>query len=147
VRRNPQVSRTLALRSTQTLHELHRAIQRAFAWDADHLYAFWLHATPKGAPDARVVGPWEHDPRDHITLPANHLPLGMPGFVPTHTFRYLFDYGDQHEFDVTIIRVSLFWNSRTDLNCESRSVECIRMRPLQFKCISKQHSVARRVKP
>ncbi|MBX0327966.1 plasmid pRiA4b ORF-3 family protein [Oscillochloris sp. ZM17-4] len=35
-------TRTLALRPEQTLAALHIAIQDAFAWDADHLYSFFL---------------------------------------------------------------------------------------------------------
>ncbi|MCA1697785.1 MAG: plasmid pRiA4b ORF-3 family protein, partial [Actinobacteria bacterium] len=34
--------RKLAVRSEQTLVDLHHALQDAFDWDDDHLYSFWL---------------------------------------------------------------------------------------------------------
>lgn len=36
------VRRTIAVRSDQTLVDLHGALQAAFGWDDDHLYSFWL---------------------------------------------------------------------------------------------------------
>jgi hypothetical protein len=38
----PGVRRTIAARGDQTLIDLHAALQRAFEWDDDHLYSFWL---------------------------------------------------------------------------------------------------------
>lgn len=35
------VRRRLGIRSDQTLVDLHYALQGAFGWDDDHLYAFW----------------------------------------------------------------------------------------------------------
>lgn len=36
------VRRTVAVRADQSLADLHRALQEAFGWSDDHLYAFWL---------------------------------------------------------------------------------------------------------
>jgi hypothetical protein len=36
------VEREVSVRSDQTLIDLHRVLQEAFAWDDDHLYSFWL---------------------------------------------------------------------------------------------------------
>jgi hypothetical protein len=36
------VTRVIAMLDDQTLEDLHAAIQRAFGWDNDHLYAFFL---------------------------------------------------------------------------------------------------------
>ncbi|NJN16580.1 MAG: plasmid pRiA4b ORF-3 family protein [Oscillochloris sp.] len=36
-------TRLIGIRAEQTLEELHYAIQRAFNWDADHLYSFFLN--------------------------------------------------------------------------------------------------------
>lgn len=41
----PGVRRTVALRSDQTLVDVHYALQGAFDWDDDHLYSFWLNGT------------------------------------------------------------------------------------------------------
>src|SRR5688572_18824325 len=36
------IHRTIAVRSDQTLVDVHYALQAAFDWDDDHLYSFWL---------------------------------------------------------------------------------------------------------
>ena len=36
------VRRVIAVREDLTLVDLHYALQSAFGWDDDHLYAFWL---------------------------------------------------------------------------------------------------------
>jgi hypothetical protein len=36
------VRRTIAIRHDETLSDLHDALQGAFKWDNEHLYAFWL---------------------------------------------------------------------------------------------------------
>ena len=36
------VKRRVALRGDHTLADLHLALQDAFEWDNEHLYAFWL---------------------------------------------------------------------------------------------------------
>src|SRR5215207_6843723 len=36
------VRRSIAVRQDLTLVDLHYALQSAFGWDDDHLYAFWL---------------------------------------------------------------------------------------------------------
>ncbi len=53
-------TRTIALRSEQTLAELHFAIQYAFEWDADHLYSFFLRGKANDD-DYEISGP-EGDP-------------------------------------------------------------------------------------
>jgi Plasmid pRiA4b ORF-3-like protein len=35
------IHRTIAIRSDQTLVDVHYALQAAFDWDDDHLYSFW----------------------------------------------------------------------------------------------------------
>ncbi len=37
-----EVWRNIEIRGDQTLNDLHYAIQAAFNWDDDHLYAFFL---------------------------------------------------------------------------------------------------------
>lgn len=36
------VRRVIAVREDLTLVDLHYALQSAFGWDDDHLYAFWI---------------------------------------------------------------------------------------------------------
>lgn len=59
------VSRKLAVRSDQTLVDLHRLLQTAFEWDDDHLYAFWV--------SGRV---WDREPGVGFGRPARGLADG-----------------------------------------------------------------------
>jgi len=88
----------IEMRADQTLHDLHHAILDAADFDEDHLYSFymsgqaWDEATEYSrGPDAR------HSSNERIS----NSPLRMK-----QRFLYLYDYGDQHEFDVQIIATS-----------------------------------------
>lgn len=99
-----RISRTIAIRTTQTLEDLHMAILDAFDWDNDHLYSFFLYGKRGEDPDARVVGPWEYDHGDtEARCATTELHIGAIGLIVKHTFRYLFDYGDMHEFEIDVV--------------------------------------------
>ncbi len=97
-RPEPNAWFVIEMRADQTLHDLHHAILDAADFDEDHLYSFymsgqaWDKATEYSrGPDAR------HSSNERIS----NLPLRMK-----QRFLYLYDYGDQHEFDVQIIATS-----------------------------------------
>jgi len=89
------VWRRIELRGDQTLDDLHNAIQEAFGWDNDHLYAFflsgeaWDEATTYESP----LGDGRHADRYRV----EHLSLGVG-----QRFLYLFDFGDQLEHSVKL---------------------------------------------
>ena len=94
-----KVSRTIELRSKQTLDDLHFAIQNAFRWDSDHLYTFYM----SGEEDNRYAFacPYEED-RPPWT---DEAIIGELGLVKGHSFAYLFDYGDNHVFTIKVADV------------------------------------------
>jgi len=97
-----RIFRSIAVRSEQTLDDLHHAIHHAIAWDADHLYSFFMNGDR--ADDAyRVRCPYEAD-ADALLL-TNEAVIGELGLVPKHRFLYYFDYGDRHEFEVETIHI------------------------------------------
>jgi len=147
--RSPRMRR-LALRSEQTLFDLHVAIQRAFAWDSDHLYSFYMNnktgdehyeiGLPEDdswgddlllafgnqlfatddrnstdspievwaeelAEDADEAGQEPADDEEEWSVYSVHL--GDLGLLPKHKFSYLFDFGDHHEFEITVEAVKL----------------------------------------
>ena len=55
--------RKLELRADQTLHDLHLAVQDAFEWDNDHLYAFYMSGQA-----------WDSD--SEYRLPEGYTPWG-----------------------------------------------------------------------
>jgi hypothetical protein len=92
-------SRTIELRSIQTLNNLHFAIQRAFEWDSDHLYTFYMTGEEDdlyafACPYAEDHPPW-----------ADEAVIGELGLVKGHSFGYLFDYGDNHWFTIKVVDI------------------------------------------
>ena len=95
-----QVSRDILIAADQSLHDLHLAIQEAYRWDNDHLYSFFMSGK---AWDSRteIGSPWSDSRRyaDEVKLSSLKLRKGRK-------FLYLFDYGDNHEFDVEVLELN-----------------------------------------
>ncbi len=91
--------RVIELRSEQDLDDLHVAIQRAFSWNSDHLYSFFM--TGKYDPRYTFACQYEetHPPWTHQAV------IGELGLGRRHKFVYLFDYGDQHEFEIEVTAI------------------------------------------
>lgn len=100
LRGNLQAYRTIAVKSEQTLAHLHDGIQRAFNWDADHLYSFFLNGKLHDWRYA-VACPYEEEAMQF----ADEAIIGNLGLATKHKFLYFFDYGDCHEFDVQMVGV------------------------------------------
>jgi hypothetical protein len=60
-----RVWRKIEMRADQTLEDLHFAIQRAYRWDADHLYSFFMSGQA-----------W--DETTEYRLPEGYTPWGEP---------------------------------------------------------------------
>ena len=88
------------VRSDQTLGHLHGAIQRGLDWDDDHLYAFYLSGESSDT-DTAHQGPAHACEPPH----AEDAALGLLGLVPGFCFLHLFDFGDRHEMQVTVLEV------------------------------------------
>ncbi|GAC1431253.1 MAG: hypothetical protein NVSMB65_04760 [Chloroflexota bacterium] len=81
--------RRIELRGDQTLHDLHRAIQRAFGWDDDHLYAFFLSGKAWDRA-SEYASPYGESGR-----PANRARLEQVPLTVGRQFLYIFDFGDE----------------------------------------------------
>ncbi|GFP31156.1 hypothetical protein HKBW3S44_00911 [Candidatus Hakubella thermalkaliphila] len=82
------VWRKIEILGTQTLHDLHDAIQEAFDWDDDHLYAFFL-SNKAWDRTSEYVHP-KADGRK-----ANKVQIASLGLRPRKKFLYIFDFGDE----------------------------------------------------
>lgn len=97
--RAPDVWRTIEIAEDQTLNDLHHAIQTAVGFDADHLYSFfmsgqaWDDETEYASPHAQG--------RSAARVRIGDLNLRMK-----QRFLYLFDYGDEHHFEVQLVGVN-----------------------------------------
>lgn len=89
--------RTLELAQDQTLHTLSRAILDAIEWDAVHLYSFFMSNRA-----------WDEQseftaPQSGEGQPSDTLTLGDLGLKPKQKFLFLYDYGDEHLFEVEVV--------------------------------------------
>jgi len=93
-----RVWRTIAVSHKHTLEDLHLAIQHAFKFDNDHLYAFYM--------DGR---PYSHDryedPRGDEGPFADEAAVGELDLYVRQKILYLFDFGDEWRFDVELCEV------------------------------------------
>ena len=94
-----RVWRMIEILDNQDLVDLHYAIQRAFGWDDDHLYAFFLSGRA-----------WDSLTEIHCPFPgadaepplADEVTLAELELQPGQRFLYLFDFGDnlRHQIEV-----------------------------------------------
>lgn len=89
--------RRIEARGDQTLHDLHLAIQDAFGWDNDHLYAFFMTGKAWDQRDA-YYSPFDQD-EEQI---ASAVRIDDLGLRARRTFLYLFDFGDELRHTVKV---------------------------------------------
>jgi len=90
------VWRRIELTGDQTLHDLHLAIQEAFDWDNDHLYAFFLSGKAWDQATA-YESPYGEAERSAAEYRLEHLPLKKG-----QRLLYIFDFGDDLRHDVKL---------------------------------------------
>jgi len=96
----PEVWRDLELAEDNTLEDLHLLIQSTFQWWDDHLYSFFLSGKAWDQ-QSEIGSPWSE-----AKLYTHEVQIGQLELQEGQVFLYLFDYGDQHEFDVTVLRIN-----------------------------------------
>lgn len=111
VRRNPVVSRTIEIRSDQTLNQLHRAIFDALdRWDDCHLSEFHFGRGPRDRDAERYVLPFIYDdPEEYDELPAagsmTRTRLGSLKLEPGGRFWYWYDFGDNWYHEIRVVAI------------------------------------------
>ena len=87
--------RRIEVSDEHTLLDLHYAIQRTYRFDNDHLYSFFM--------DGKA---WSHEkftsPYDEEGPRVDEVRIGELGLSEGQRILYLFDYGDEWRFQVTI---------------------------------------------
>jgi len=121
-----EVSRTIELKETQTLVDLHDAIQKTMGWDDPHLYSFFMDGKVWGRNlDQEYTHPqlYRYLQGKRAMLPVDYMWYPTENFLwhmerrprsadtPIETlklrkgrrFLYLFDLGDQHHFKIKVV--------------------------------------------
>jgi hypothetical protein len=95
------ISRQIAMRSDQTLVDLHTALQAAFGWADDHLYSFWLSDQVFDTEAPEYTSPIEAEPG----MATADVVLADLALEPGQPVSYLFDFGDHWEVGSHIVEV------------------------------------------
>jgi hypothetical protein len=94
----PSVWRKIAVSSLHSLDDLHHAIQNAFDFDSDHLYAFYMdnrwYSDERFESPHSSEGPW-----------ADEIKIGELGLATNQSFIYHFDFGDDWRFNVQLLEI------------------------------------------
>lgn len=91
--------RKVALSSKHTMEDLHKVIIKAFEFDDDHLYSFFMDGTKWSSNCIVSPGDNSGDPN------AAETTIGSVGLSSGHRFMYLFDYGDEWMFTITVEQI------------------------------------------
>lgn len=92
------LERTIVLSSEHTLEDLHKAIQDAFEFDKDHLYAFFTDGIPWSSNQILA-------PQDNEGPFADQVLIGELGMVPGQFMKYVFDFGSEWHFKIEILEI------------------------------------------
>lgn len=97
----PRVSAWVAVRDDQDLIALHAAIQKAFGWEDDHLYSFWLDGRFWGDRDAEYTRPDALEEFDDPVMTADAA-LASLSLEAGSRIAYVFDFGDEWRVRLTL---------------------------------------------
>lgn len=98
------VHRTIAARADLTLVDLHYALQSAFGWDDDHLFAFWLRGGFWAGDADHYVHPHHARTSDPLARSACAR-LGELGLAPGQRISYVFDFAREWRVALTVREV------------------------------------------
>ena len=118
--------RIIAMDAQLTLEDLHDAIQAVYKFDDDHLYAFFMDSVA-----------WSHsgdsyfDPRGEMDdqKPADLFKLGELGLYLQKAFLYVFDFGDNWQFHITVEAIEA---TTSETNKSYRLIETKGEAPAQY---------------
>jgi len=99
------VRRRVAVRGDQTLAHLHGALQEAFGWADDHLYAFWLDGVHWSRRGVEFTDPGHARELGDPSTRSARVRLGDLGLEPGQKIAYVFDFGDEWRVELTVARV------------------------------------------
>jgi hypothetical protein len=96
VKEDLTVGKDVYLTGSETLLDLHDAIQEAFGLSDDHLFAFYMDGVKFGKhaynSPMDVHGPY-----------ADEVRIGEFGLFKGQRFLYLYDFGDEWGFDIEVV--------------------------------------------
>lgn len=114
--------RKINLSYKHTFGDLHNAIQDAFEFDNDHLYAFYMEGKRSGKAIYCQYADREGLIAETTTIESLNLYKG-------ERFIYLFDFGDEWEFNVELLEI----NEETPIPLKPMIIESKGKSPEQYR--------------
>jgi hypothetical protein len=109
IAKNPVISRTIEIKGSNTLEDLHKIIFKAFDRKDEHMYEFQVGGSGPQDPSARRYGLKQvfssSDFTENPTGEVSSTPIASLGLSIDDAFGYWFDFGDDwwHQINVTNI--------------------------------------------
>jgi Plasmid pRiA4b ORF-3-like protein len=97
--------RVLAVGHDQTFEDLHLAIQNAFAFDNDHLYAFFMNGERWSQSGDRFYADESLRHGMDGNKPASVYCIGEVGLYLGMQFLYLYDFGSEWHFNISVMAI------------------------------------------
>ena len=97
--------RVLTVGSEHTFQELHWAIQKAYKFDDDHGYSFYMNGEAGSQSGDRFTDPQTLSGGLDGEKPANAYVIGEAGLYEGMQFLYIFDFGDDWRFNITVLSI------------------------------------------
>ncbi len=107
IEENPVICRTIEIKGSHTLADLHDAIFEAYGREEEHLYEFQIGGSRPNDPKARRYGPkLPLDTSDEVSwLDAAEAALSSLGLAKDSILGYRFDFGDDWWHQINVLEV------------------------------------------
>jgi hypothetical protein len=106
--KNPEMSRTIEIKASSTLKELHDIIFKAFNREENHLYEFQVGGLGPHDPNARRYGLRQALPGsdDELAGDVSSTTLGELGLSIDESLGYWFDFGDDWWHQINVLSIT-----------------------------------------
>jgi hypothetical protein len=105
-KRNPEISRTIQIRSDQTLKALHHAIFDAFDRFDEHMYEFQFGKGPNDPKNKRYVLPEAFETHErNVAGDVAQTTIDSLGVKVGQAFGYWFDFGDDWWHQINVLAI------------------------------------------
>ncbi len=105
--KNPVVSRTIEIKASSTLADLHKILFKAFGREEEHMYEFQVGGRGPNDANARRYGLKQafSDPDDELAGDVSSTTLAALGLSVDESFGYWFDFGDDWWHQINVLSI------------------------------------------
>ena len=107
-KRNKVICRTIEIKGSQTLSELHGVIFDAFDREDEHMYEFQFGKGPHDPKGGRYVLPMNSpfDDKSTTKCDVTRTTIGSLGLKVDNAFGYWFDFGDDWYHQINVVAIA-----------------------------------------